>query len=74
MFQNNYINNILFQKHKKNNGGKSKGILSIMYKKVFMVLLKLVKMKNINCCRIGIASAYFCVILKNKDKNTRQNK
>lgn len=39
-----------------------------------MVLLKLVKMKNINCCRIGIASAYFCVILKNKDKNTRQNK
>ena len=35
-----------------------------MYKKVFMVLLKLVKMKNKNCCRISIASACFCVILK----------
>mgnify|MGYP007061503415 CR=1 FL=1 len=39
-----------------------------------MVLLKLVKMKNKNCCRISIASACFCVILKNGDKNMRQNK
>ena len=35
-----------------------------MYKKVFIILLKLVKMKNKNCCRISIASVSYTHLYK----------